>query len=120
MPQTRPNKATTPINADAYNLTADLATMADSLNVIIKVASQSERDALTVTAGTSVARTDLAGAPLQTYDGTQWNQQGGTQTVLVSTGTEARPVTSSTVFWKGGTTRPTNIASGDIWFKAGS
>ena len=120
MPQTRPNKATTPINADAYNLTADLATMADSLNVIVRVASQSERDAYPATAGTSVVRTDLAGAPMQTFDGTGWNAQAGTQTVTVVTGTEARPVTSSTVFWKGGTTRPTNIAAGDIWLKAGS
>ncbi len=120
MPQTRPNKATTPINADVYNLTADLATMADSLNVIIRVASQAERDALVVTAGASVVRTDLAGAPMQTWDGTQWNAQGGVQAVIVATGTELRPVTSSTVFWKGGTTRPTNIATGDIWLKAGT
>lgn len=72
MPQTRPNKMTAPVNADAYNLTADLATMADSSNVVIPVASQAERDALTKKAGMVVIRTDLPGAPLERCDGTTW------------------------------------------------
>jgi hypothetical protein len=84
MPQTRPNKAIVPINADAYNLTADLATMADSLNVSIKVASQAERDALTVTAGSKVTRLDLPGAPDQTWDGSAWQGPGAATPALIS------------------------------------
>jgi hypothetical protein len=76
MPQTRPNKTTVPINSDGYNLTADLATMADSLNLPIKVVSQTERDALTKSNGGLVVRTDLAGAPLNRCDGTNWYGPG--------------------------------------------
>lgn len=73
MPQTRPNGAKVPINADAYNLAPDLATLGDSLNVVIPVANQAVRDALTPYPGMCVSRLDLAGAPIQTYDGTSWN-----------------------------------------------
>jgi hypothetical protein len=75
MPQTRPNKGVAPVNSDAYNLTPDLAALIDSLNVVIKVSSQAERDALpssVKTAGCIVVRTDLYGAPLERYDGTVW------------------------------------------------
>jgi hypothetical protein len=42
------------------------------------------------------------------------------ESVTVVTGNEARPAAANTVLWKGGSTRPTNIAAGDIWLKAGS
>jgi hypothetical protein len=37
--------------------------------------------------------------------------------VIVTTGAEARPSTTAKVIWVGGTTRPSNMASGDIWMK---
>ena len=76
MPQTLANGIITPINSDAYNETADLATMGNSSNVVIPVANQAARDALTPYAGMTVSRLDLTGAPLQVYDGTKWQHQG--------------------------------------------
>jgi hypothetical protein len=46
MPQTRSNKGQGPINSDIYNLTADLATLIDSLEVIVPVADSTEGDAV--------------------------------------------------------------------------
>lgn len=46
MPQNRSNKSQTPINADAFNLTPDLATLADTLGVIVPVADRTEADAV--------------------------------------------------------------------------
>lgn len=73
MPQTRPNGTTTPINSDAYNLTTDLAAMADSGNVNTVCTSQAQRDALTLFPGYTVVRQDLPGAPIQVWDGAKWN-----------------------------------------------
>jgi hypothetical protein len=73
MSQTRPNKIKTITNSDAYNLAADLATFADSANVVIPVASQAERDALTLYAGLTVSRTDLGGV-IEICDGTKWSK----------------------------------------------
>lgn len=42
------------------------------------------------------------------------------RTVSVSTGAEARPPGAGVVFWIGGTTQPSNMAEGDIWFEAAS
>ncbi len=39
----------------------------------------------------------------------------GVVSVLVTTGSEARP-SADTVLWIGGTTEPTNMANGDLWF----
>jgi hypothetical protein len=72
MPQTRQNKTTVPVNSDAYRLTTDLATFADSINHLVRVSSAAERDALTKYAGLTVVRTDVAGVPTETWDGTQW------------------------------------------------
>lgn len=72
MSQIRQNKVVVPINSDAYNLTGDLAAMADAANVVIPVASQSERDALTKKAGLCVVRTDLPNLPVERCDGTNW------------------------------------------------
>lgn len=69
MPSVRKNKIQVPVNSDAWNLTPDLATMADTTNAPIKVASAAERDALASPAnGDKVIRTDLPGAPFETYD----------------------------------------------------
>lgn len=40
-----------------------------------------------------------------------------TMFVAVTTGTEARPSTTARVLWIGGTSRPSNMANGDIWMK---
>lgn len=82
MPQTRPNKGVAPVNSDAWNLTPDLATLIDSLNVVIRVSSQAERDALTKVDGLLVCRADLPGAPIQRCDGTYWT--GGLACVLTA------------------------------------
>ena len=49
MPQTRSNQAQTPINSDALNLTTDLATMADSLQVIVTCANTAAGDTVAAT-----------------------------------------------------------------------
>jgi hypothetical protein len=66
-----------PVNADAYNLTADLATMADKSNVVTICPSQAARDALTLYTGRLVMRTDLPSNPVFRYDGTVWQQITG-------------------------------------------
>ncbi|MDF9748620.1 hypothetical protein [Arthrobacter sp. ES3-54] len=58
MPQTRDNGIVVPINSDAYNLTTDLATMADSADVVTVVSGTSARNALTKYEGRLVYRTD--------------------------------------------------------------
>lgn len=68
MSQTRDNGGVVPVNSDAYNLTADLASFADSLSVITNVISQAQRDALTKYNGRTVRRLDIAQAPLQWWD----------------------------------------------------
>ena len=76
MPQTRQNGVQTPTNSDAYNLTADLATLADGVRVF-KCASQAARDALTgLSAGDIAIRNDLAGV-LEVYDGAAWQRGSG-------------------------------------------
>ena len=71
MPQTRPNKVTVPVNSDAWNLANDLATLGDTANVVIPVANQTERDALTKKLGLAVSRADLNGL-IEVCDGTTW------------------------------------------------
>lgn len=58
MPQTLPNGIITPINSDAYNHTADMATMGNSANVVRKVPNQTARDALTAVDGDVLLRQD--------------------------------------------------------------
>jgi hypothetical protein len=38
--------------------------------------------------------------------------------IKVITGSEVRPTTTGSVSWIGGTTKPTNMVNGDVWFKA--
>ena len=88
MPQTLPNGITAPINPDAYNLVGDLATFGNSANVIITVANQTARDALTPFPGMTVYRNDLTGNVLETWDGARWlstAQTAYTPTLTAST-----------------------------------
>jgi hypothetical protein len=74
--QIRANKIQVPTNSDNFtNLTTDLATMADTSNVVVKVASAAEQNALAKSAGLITTRTDLPGSPIQECDGTNFAQQ---------------------------------------------
>lgn len=66
------NNIIVPTAPDAFRPTADLKVMGDSANVAIFVATKAERDALTAVKGMVCVRGDLAGSPMQTYDGTNW------------------------------------------------
>lgn len=71
MPSTRDNGITVPINADAYNLTGDLATMADSARVASLALNQAAMDALTKFNGRLCVRVDQ-GYSLYVTDGSTW------------------------------------------------
>ena len=60
MSQTRDNGIVVPVNSGPYTLTADLATMADTANVVTVVAGSSARNALTKFEGRQVWRIDTA------------------------------------------------------------
>lgn len=83
---------------------------------------QSSVDLALITSGTAV--TPPASAPTATVtslNGQTGNVvvaglQSGQGVVFVSTGSEARPDGANLVFWVGGTTQPTNMASSDLWF----
>lgn len=69
MPQTRSNLGQTPINADTFNLTGDLATLVDSMEVLVPVASQAAGDTVaTARAAAGFAVTDAR--PLFIYNTT--------------------------------------------------
>lgn len=68
------NGVQVPTNGDPYSLTADLATMGNSANVIVRAANAAARDALTKYDGLSVRRMDLTGRPTETWDGSTWNR----------------------------------------------
>jgi hypothetical protein len=70
MPQTLPNGLQVPINSDAYNLAADLATMGNSANVVFPVANQTVRDALTPFNGMVVFRLDTGA--VEVYFSSSW------------------------------------------------
>lgn len=72
MSQTRPNKIVTITNDEVYDLATHQARMADSANVVVRVSSQSERDALPAVDGWCVVRLDLPGRPIERYDGAGW------------------------------------------------
>ncbi|MEA5453310.1 hypothetical protein SPF06_01110 [Sinomonas sp. JGH33] len=85
MAQTLTNGIVVPTNPDAFaNLTTDLATMGNSANVVIPVASQAARDALVKKNGLLVCRLDLAGCPIQRCDGTNWT---GAMACVLTAGT---------------------------------
>lgn len=75
MPQTRPNGAIVPVGSDPYSLPSDMAIFADSLNLLIKVDSKAERDALVEPyEGMTVIRLDLNGE-LNSYVGGAWRER---------------------------------------------
>lgn len=76
MSQTRPNKIVTITNDEIYDLATHQARLADSANVVIKVSSAAERDALPKTPGMSVTRLDVLGQPVEIWDGSVWNRMG--------------------------------------------
>ena len=81
MTQTRPNSIVVPVNSDDYNLTADLATMADSANVVTPVPSDLAQTALEGSGllfpGYAMVRTDIASMPLFLWDGAAFEQKTG-------------------------------------------
>lgn len=85
---TRWNKTISKAGADGWNLTTDDGKGLDSANVIVPVATQAERDALTPPtgryAGMVVARTDVAGLPLEKWDGSAWIRQPITDTSAIT------------------------------------
>jgi hypothetical protein len=84
--QTLPNGIEVPTNSDTYKLTEHLANMGNTSNVITKVATQADRDALPdPQAGDVVVRLDLPGCPLERYDGTTW-KPSGTERMLAFSG----------------------------------
>lgn len=73
------NKTTTPAGGDGWNLTTDVGTALDKANVIVPVASTSERNGLTPPggkyAGMAVARQDLGGlVEVLSTDLTTWTR----------------------------------------------
>jgi len=94
MPQTRDNGVVTPINSDEYNLTADLATMADTSNVVTIVAGQTARNALVKWEGRLVYRTDKA--QVESVVGGQWRDGTRDYAPLSPTGWSASGTISVT------------------------
>ena len=81
MPQTRPNGGQVPVNSDPYNLTADMATQTDTLNVLAPVPSDAAQTALIASGllfpGFAIVRTDLASLPIFLWDGAAFEQKTG-------------------------------------------
>lgn len=119
--QTLDNGIEVPTNSDPYNLTADLANMGDSANVIIPVPSKTARDNLPDKyAGMTVSRTDVPGSPLEIYNGTAWNRQvapiirANTQTVGAGMVTDSFTTGLLRPIIQAGTFVGTTSASGDL------
>lgn len=76
MSQTLQNGIKVPTNPDVFaSLTGDLATMGGSANVVIPVANQTARDALTGKfAGMAVSRLDVPGEPVEIWNGSSWDR----------------------------------------------
>lgn len=95
--QTLFNGIEVPTNSDPYNPTDDLARMGATAGVIIDVSSQTQRDQLAAQAPggvlpvpTFVARMDIAGTPIQTWNGSSWSggDTGWLPVPLINTFTE--------------------------------
>lgn len=78
MPQTRDNGIVVPINSDEYQLTQDLADMADSAPVVTVVANSTAQNALDKYEGRMVYRMDTA--EVETVVGGVWRP--GTRHIL--------------------------------------
>lgn len=66
------NGITVPTNGDPYNLTQDLANAFGDANVNATIPSQAAQDALVKFTGMTIVRTDLAGMPGFTWNGSAW------------------------------------------------
>jgi hypothetical protein len=89
VPQQRSNKSQTPINSDAFNLIPDLATFADSLEVLVPVADDAEGD--TVATARAAAGWPVTNArPLFVYNTT-------TKTIRVKDGSGWRELADAYV-----------------------
>lgn len=114
------NKSRVPTNADAFNITADMRLLAESLNVVIPVYNVAERDALPASEGLTVVRMDRWEAPIETYQNGEW-AEGHTPWVplpltigLTSQGDNFNPHYSrvgQTVFIRGAVKRTTGTFS---------
>lgn len=94
MPQTRDNGMRVPVNSDPYNLTPDLADMADSANVVTVVSGSSARNALDTWEGRLVWRTDKS--QLEAYVGGSWRDGTRDYAPLSPTGWSASGTISVT------------------------
>jgi hypothetical protein len=73
------------VNSDAYNLASDLAVQADSANVFIPVANQTERDGLAaLMGGTLLVPTMVYRADLNAYE--SWNGSTWDRVVVATAG----------------------------------
>lgn len=74
------NKGLAPAGTDGWRLTPDVQAAMESLNVVVPVATQTERDALTPPlgkyVGMAVTRADLNGR-IEVWDGAIWRAVGG-------------------------------------------
>lgn len=105
MPQTRPNGTKVLINSDGYNLAADLATMADTTNVVYPGNLATRNALVSPVAGATVARTDLTGVPLDIYDGGTWQDATPQPLTLYPTGSLYRNATT----YQGQTPNPAQV-----------
>lgn len=76
------NKIKVPTNADAYNLTADLRALGESVNAVIPVSSLEERNALPAYEDMVVIRLDRRFAPLEKYQNGGWSNDYTVWTTL--------------------------------------
>ena len=84
--QTLQNGIQVPTNSDPYNITADLATMGRTANVIIPVTSQEQRDGLpSLFVGMTVRRLDFRGT-LEWWNGSAWVSERGVAYTPIWTG----------------------------------
>lgn len=73
------NKGKAPAGGDGWSLTPDVRLAVESLNVPVPVADAAERDGITPPLGKypgmMVVRTDVAGFPIEVWDGAAWIRQ---------------------------------------------
>ena len=117
------NKIKVPTNADAYNLTADLRAMGESINAVIPVSSLEERNALPVYEGMVVIRLDRRFAPLEKYQNGAWSNDYTVWTTIplasgyASQGANFTPRVSrvgQTVFLEGAVKKTTGTLPGGL------
>lgn len=82
------NKGKSPAGADGWNLTANVMAALESMNVIVPVANQAERDGLTPPlgkyAGMAVCRLDLPNMQVEVWDGAAWQRNDQTGNVITT------------------------------------